>query len=234
MLSCWYNNSDLKSYCNHYANITYVVVYSMKTYAWKSIQGSHHHPLGCPSRGSGGLDGSLVIVAFNLSDEIFKEVPTLFSHSEIWYHCMAVLGGSLCVIVYPPNFCNEVWMMKEYRVRDSRTKFMINTKMVLLDWLCLLAEDKILLKIKGNVLEEVDQDKLVVYSMKKKTLRDMVVCGIPPKCPYEGTYVKSLVSLNHGGGIGRNEWETSSGSFCETQMNFCLLISCKSISMLDA
>ncbi|KAI8567245.1 hypothetical protein RHMOL_Rhmol02G0106000 [Rhododendron molle] len=227
MLSCRYNISGSRFYCDWDGNITYVFVYSLKTDAWRRIQGSHCRPLECCGRPSGvyfnerlhwlckrsgDSDGSLVIVAFDLSDEIFREVPTLFSYSMIWYHRMAVLGGCLCVIVYTPSFCNELWMMKEYGVRDSWTKFTItkfaiNTETVLVDWFCLLAEDEILLKTrtKGNLLEEVDQDELVVYNRKKKIVRDMVVRGIPPKCQYGGTYVESLVSPNHGGGMGRNE-----------------------------
>ncbi|XP_058198396.1 F-box/kelch-repeat protein At3g06240-like isoform X1 [Rhododendron vialii] len=219
MLSCTYINFDSKSYGNGDANITYVVVYSLKTDAWRRIQDSHYHPLRCPSgvyfnerlhwlcKRSGGSEGSLVIVAFDLSDEIFWKVqlPTLFSYSKILYHHMAVLGGCLCVIVCLPSFFNEVWMMKEYGVRESWTKFTINTKMLLVDFLCFLAEDEILLKTEGYVREEVNQDKLVVYNLKKKTLRDMVVHGIPLNCEYGCTYVESLVSPNHGGGIGRNE-----------------------------
>ncbi|KAI8567241.1 hypothetical protein RHMOL_Rhmol02G0105700 [Rhododendron molle] len=273
--------SDSKSYCDGDTNNTYVFVYSLKTDAWRRIQGFHYHPLvyfsevhRLPSgvyfnerlhwlcRRTGGSDGSFVIVAFDSSGEIFREVqlPTLFSYSEILYHRMIVLGGYLCVIVLPSSFwtevwmmkdygetsvsdgsyvfvafdlsdeifkevqlptslsnyeilyhhmvvlrgclcvivCplsyrNEVWMIKEYWVSESWTKSTINPRMVLVN----------LLKIRGEVLELVYQDKLVVYNPKKKTLRDLVVPGILPKCQHGVTYVKSLVSPNHGGGIGR-------------------------------
>ncbi|XP_058198388.1 F-box/kelch-repeat protein At3g06240-like [Rhododendron vialii] len=213
MLSYQYIKSYSKYYFDSDANITHVAVYSLKTDAWRRIQDSHYHPLGNPSgvhfnerlhwlcRRTGGSDGSKVIVAFDLSDEIFKEVqlPTSFSDYEIFYHHMAVLGGCLCVIVCPLSYRNEVWMMKEYGVRESWTKFMINPRMVLVDLLCLLAEDEFLMKTRGKEPDVLFQDKLVVYNLKKKTLRDMVVPDIQLKCQNGVTYgyVESLVSPNH-------------------------------------
>lgn len=136
-----------------------------------------------------GLEhGSNVIVAFDLSDEIFKEVqlPASLSYYEIVYHQMEILAGCLCV-VWASSYRNEVWMMKEYEVRESWTKYTIDPLCDSQVWM-MLAEDEFLLKTKGTTIEWVYGEKLVVYCPKKDTLNYYN--------RYGATYVESLISPN--------------------------------------
>ncbi|XP_058198359.1 F-box/kelch-repeat protein At3g06240-like [Rhododendron vialii] len=186
-----------------------VAVYSLKTNAWRRIQGSHNYVLQGTSCGvfvNGRLhflcrrNESYVIVAFDLSEESFKELqlPALFgTDGSLYYYRAAVLGGCLCLVDQRYRK-TEFWMMKEYEVRESWLKFTIGMpELYTVDLLCMLAEDEFLLKNWFRI------QKLVVYSSKKETLRDMVVRGFPAKFRFGSTYVESLVSPNHGGGIGR-------------------------------
>ncbi|XP_058202744.1 F-box/kelch-repeat protein At3g06240-like [Rhododendron vialii] len=185
-----------------------VAVYSLKTNAWRRIQDSHDYVLQKTSCGvfvNGRLhfvcrrNESCVIVAFDLSEESFRELqlPVLFGANDSLYYRLAVLGGCLC-LVDERSRKTEFWMMKDYGVRESWLKFTIGMpEMSTVDLLCMLAEDEFLLK------NWFCTEKLVVYSLKKETLRDMVVRGFPTKFRFGSTYVESLVSPNHGGGIER-------------------------------
>ncbi|XP_058198130.1 F-box/kelch-repeat protein At3g06240-like [Rhododendron vialii] len=184
--------------------IMIVTVYSLKTNAWRRIQDAHYLLVGS-SRGvffDGCLhclclrSGSIVIVAFNLSDEIFREVP-LPASLEILNCHVGVVGGCLCLV--DRRTCNqtEVWIMEEYGVGQSWTKFTIEYLTPSLRLLCKVAEDKVLF---SNNRGRHGQ-KLVVYDPIKETLRDMVVAGIPSEFTFGRTYVESLVSPILGGGI---------------------------------
>lgn len=85
--------------------------------------------------------------------------------------------------------------------RESWTSFTINlpTGTRSLGFLCWLAQDKCLFDTNGGRCRE----KLVMYDPGKQTLRDLVVAGILGAFTFEGSYVESLVSPNHGGGLGR-------------------------------
>lgn len=89
-----------------------------------------------------------MIVAFNFSDEIFREVPLPASLNgcEILEHRVAVARG--CLSLVDRWICNriEVWMMEEYGVGESWTKITIDfpTGTSKLWWLCQTAEDKFL------------------------------------------------------------------------------------------
>ncbi|KAI8535747.1 hypothetical protein RHMOL_Rhmol10G0197800 [Rhododendron molle] len=145
-------------------------------------------------------DGSNVIIAFNLSDEVAREVPQPAWYcgigSKIGSYRVAVLGGCLCLV---HKQANDFWKMKEYGVRESWTEFKIRSRLFNPRLLCLLAEDEILL----NTTPVKGLNQLVVYNLQKDTVRDMVVCGIPDEFSFGETYVESLISPYHGGGIGR-------------------------------
>jgi len=74
------------------------------------------------------LDGlhPRLIVAFNLTLEIFNEVPLPDEISEVSSKSfgidVAVLGGCLCMLVYYRTTKIDVWVMKEHGCRDSWCK----------------------------------------------------------------------------------------------------------------
>ncbi|KAI8004496.1 hypothetical protein LOK49_LG08G00527 [Camellia lanceoleosa] len=131
----------------------------------------------------------------HLGNEVFREFlpPLLVNNAVLPWFDPAVLGGFLCL----PAF-TDVWVMKEYRKKESWTKFSfckredISTR---IDLVCLLEG--------GEFLLSRDEEQLVVYNSKDETSRDMVVCGIPGSFTSGGTYVESLISPERIHGIGR-------------------------------
>ncbi|XP_058202732.1 F-box protein CPR1-like [Rhododendron vialii] len=164
------------------------------------------------SEKTGDLDGSMVVAAFNFPNENFTEVhlpDTFDTIYEVEYHHMVILGGCLCLVTWP-RFGDEmeVWMMTKYAVRESWIKFTIlnHSRMSLGNVLHLSAEGEFVLRRYG----EIDGTKLVAYNLKKETLTDLVVGGIPIRFNHGDNYIETLVSPNHGGRI-RRQCEASSG-----------------------
>lgn len=212
------------------ASITNVAVYSLKTDAWGIIQDTHYIPVDSHAPGvhfnervhwlcrrTGGSRGC-VVVAFNLSDEVFREMqwPAFVDDHEFLLPQMAVLGGCLSLIACQSseqvNEQVEVWVMKTYGARESWTKFTIaNHGMSIVDVVYLSAKEEFVFQTNaGQILDERHEHKLVVYNLRKETLRDMVVSGIPTQFLVVGKYIETLVSPNHGGWI-RRQREASSG-----------------------
>ncbi|KAG5550655.1 hypothetical protein RHGRI_015566 [Rhododendron griersonianum] len=221
-------------YYNGISNSTRVAVYSLKTDAWRKFQDLRYNPMEhihgvCFNERLHWLcqrtNGSKVVVAFDLSDEIFREVhlpasfdnylPASFNnYYGCWHHFRVVLASCLCLVVSRYEGSEiDVWMMMKYGVRESWTKFTIaNHGMPLGDVLYLAAEEEFVLRMIEDIGVRIQpvREKLVVYNPKNKTLRDMVVCGIPTKYTVGGNYIETLVSPNHGGRIWRH-YEASLG-----------------------
>lgn len=201
--------------------ITVGAIYSLKTNLWRRIQDTNYFlwTISCGVFFNGCIHflcwkstGSFLIVAFNLSDEIFREVPlpASFCELEALDYRVAVFGGCLCLVddlclvdepSYYRNKTSEFWMMKEYGVSESWTKLPIDMPGV--ELLCLLTEDEYMLKTKDKRLDGVFGGKVVVYNIKNETLSSMVVHGFPKELKFGSTYVESLVCPNPEGGIQR-------------------------------
>ncbi|XP_058202751.1 F-box/kelch-repeat protein At3g06240-like [Rhododendron vialii] len=190
-----------------------VAIYSLKTDSWRRIQDTDFYLEAYSGRvfvngclhGICWRDGCNGIVAFDLSDEVVREVPQPPWYcgigSEISSYWVAVLGGCLCLV---DKRAPEFWKMKEYGVRESWTEFKIRSGLFKAHLLCLLADDEFLLRTTpGRGLKQ-----WVVYNQQKNTARNIMVCGIPDQFSFQGTYVESLISPHHGGpeeGLGGNE-----------------------------
>ncbi|XP_059650389.1 F-box/kelch-repeat protein At3g06240-like [Cornus florida] len=199
---------------------TCVIVYSMKTGSWRSIQDV---PYECSLvedflaetswlvLANGSLhwltfrssDGVSVIAAFDVADENFHDVPTPRSlENYVLGLCeLGVFGGCLCLLIQFVSTGNsnqtDVWVMKEYGVAESWTKFTIDLpqERMMMRPLCFLVD--------GEVLLETDGDKLVAFNVKDKTSRGIAVCGMPAAFTGRQTYVESLVSPSYKTGIKR-------------------------------
>lgn len=196
---------------------TSVAVYSLKTNAWRRIQDGHFMVVDAISGiyFNGCIHwlcrkaGSFLIVAFDLTDEIFREVPSPASivDEEITLYQVMIVGDCLGLVSTLHRSEKEVWMMKEYGVRESWTKILFNPHgMYIWGMLGLLEEDEFVLIIHENILQRFTKDKLVVYNTKKGTLKDIVICGTPAEFHVLCTYVENLVSPNqwiHAGGTGK-------------------------------
>ncbi|KAL7243276.1 hypothetical protein ACSBR1_015643 [Camellia fascicularis] len=146
-----------------------VSVYTLRTNLWRRIEDSpYEHTLHEPgalhwlARKGVGSNKSIVIISFDLVDENFRDMPSPDSVDNfILVEELGVLGGCLCVLVPRYGVYNDVWVMKEYGVRDSWIKFTINYNNFHF-WkpLCLSTT--------GEVLLEVSQKKLVLFNPQKR------------------------------------------------------------------
>ncbi|MCD9642893.1 hypothetical protein HAX54_029936 [Datura stramonium] len=178
-------------------------IYSLKIGSWRRIKSSpYDHAV--PELASGVFvngalhwlaskkpDYSSVIGAFVLSDEEFVEVPAPSSldKDKFVFNKLVVLGGCLCMVDNPEGNRIDVWMMKEYGVEESWTKFCVDG----LDFydflkpLCFIRDEE-------EVVVNMDVEKLIVYNVKEEKSRDLEVDGIPDRFDSIGTFVESLVT----------------------------------------
>ncbi|XP_006349814.1 F-box/kelch-repeat protein At3g06240-like [Solanum tuberosum] len=180
-------------------------IYSLKVGSWKRIKSSpYDHAV--PELASGVfVNGALhwlaskkpdyvsVIGAFVLSDEEFVEVPAPKSldKGKFVFNKLVVVKGCLCMVVDNlEGYGNriDVWMMKEYGVEESWTKFCVDgiDFYDFLKPLCLIRDDE--------VVVNVDGEKLMVYNLEEERSRDLEVDGILDRFDSVGTFVESLVS----------------------------------------
>ncbi|CAI9118805.1 OLC1v1020418C1 [Oldenlandia corymbosa var. corymbosa] len=184
---------------------TVVDIYSVKTKTWKRSANSHYYPLGM-SRDSGVFVNGCVhwlardergscydpfIAGFDLAQEKFQKVP----HPKVFddsFLCgdLTVIGGCLTLIVYIDHDKFGIWMMKDYGLQDSWTKFTIlNGYMCSVSVACQLKDDEFVL---------VKNDKMVVHTLSNGSRRDMEVADAPSLYGYRKTAFKeSLLSPNY-------------------------------------
>lgn len=182
----------------------FVNVYSLKTGTWKKSESSpyDHAPAqftsgvfvdGCIHWLGYTMDCKPTIVAFDLALEKFREVPppssigctmSLFQCRFVIGFCdLVVLGGCLCTFNERENI---IWVMKEYGVKESWTKFTIDDpEVVEIRPICMFGREEVVLK---------DRENLVVYNLEEETVKDIVVHGIPRDLFDEASFVESLVS----------------------------------------
>ncbi|CAL5183989.1 unnamed protein product [Lathyrus oleraceus] len=174
-----------------------VRVFSSRTNSWKALP-SMPYALCCARTMGVLVENSLhwivtrklepfqpdLIVAFNLTLEIFEEVPLPeieVANSESFEIDVAVLGGCLCMIVNYQASKVDVWVMRKYGSRDSWCK------------LFTLVESCFILPLKSlrplgysdygsKVLLEVDRKKLFWYDFKTEQV----------------VYAQGIPSLNEG------------------------------------
>ncbi|PIN18020.1 hypothetical protein CDL12_09318 [Handroanthus impetiginosus] len=177
---------------------TFVDVYSVKKGVWKRVESSRYdHAV--PDLLSGAfVNGAIhwlasgkesgqpsVIIAFNFANEVFDEIPAPNDAGKFVFNILGVLGGRLCMI---DTRSQDVWIMEEYGVKDSCTKFSIEVDddLGISRPLCFIGEEEVVFVTEG--------DRLVVYNLKEGTLRVMVVDGASAKFVDGGAFVGSLVS----------------------------------------
>ncbi|OIT03225.1 PREDICTED: F-box/kelch-repeat protein At3g06240-like [Nicotiana attenuata] len=133
-----YKVVTLSRYRGHIDN-TFVDVYSVRMGLWKRLQSLPHYRA-IRMRASGVLvngalhwlarkapDYSYVIVAFDLSDEKFLEVPTpaTLDNNNFVFNKLSALRGCLCMLFDTLENEVDVWMMREYGDVESWTRFRI-------------------------------------------------------------------------------------------------------------
>jgi F-box interacting protein len=179
-----------------------VHVFSSKLSLWKSIGNfSYDIPDDLPGtvlNGSphwvvcGDIDitrySIKLIVCFDATEEKFKEVPKPNCVGENGWIDLAVLGGCLCVIHNCQESHADVWVMKEYGVKESWTKLFVVPNLpgdFNFHYFTLLCYTK-----DEDVLMVLNSKKLVVYNPK---LNRFTSIGISLVCDAI-FYTESLVS----------------------------------------
>ncbi|XP_059644470.1 F-box/kelch-repeat protein At3g06240-like [Cornus florida] len=191
---------------------TYTIasMYSLTTDSWRRIQdvpNYHSRSLSIYSddmvlvNGSlhwllfGSYSNSFLIAAFDVADEKFRDVQRPSSIVNNNFNMLYILGvcrGRLCIFLcsYTYSFQIDVWVMQEYGVTESWTKYTRYVdNMYMKQPLFYLVDDEVLLRKDG--------ERLLAFNAEKKTSRYIEVCGIPAM--FNGgsggmTYVESLVS----------------------------------------
>ncbi|CAK7349724.1 unnamed protein product [Dovyalis caffra] len=173
--------------------------------AWRSVGRVPYHLFGSPSQVL--VNGRLhwvswpltsphcpgrLIVSFDLADERFREVQKPNS-ARFHVRNLTVLGGCLSVAAYREDGLFEIWIMKEYGVKESWIKeFSIGThppRGLEEDVDCSFNISKfyskrsfvrVLCRLKnGEILLEYKCRALVSYDPRSGTFRDITVQGMP-------------------------------------------------------
>lgn len=182
---------------------TFVDVYSVRMGIWRRLESLSHHGT-IPIHGFAVfLNGALhwlagkyySIVAFDPSDEKFFEVSILTTTLDddddyMHFYDFVALRGCLCMLASRRNSKEiDVWMMKEYGVAESWTKFSVkrNTCPYGFTPVCLMNDDDIVLDVPGK-------EKLNIYNKKEEQWREMNVDGISAKFTRTKTFIESFVS----------------------------------------
>lgn len=169
-----------------------VKVYSLRTNEWKKVEDmSYVLP---PTRKNGILvSGALhwvvtrrfkfdeaeadLIIGFDLTAEKFREVPLPDFTNDKFHMDVGVLGGCVCMIANYYDVSVDVWVMKDYGVKESWTKLCNVGEMD--DFGFKYVRPLGFSKSGGEVLLEQDREKLLWYNLKSKRIKDVNIRGMP-------------------------------------------------------
>ncbi|KAF5474931.1 hypothetical protein F2P56_006783 [Juglans regia] len=147
-----------------------------------------------------GFGWDCQIVAFDLGVEEFRIVP-LPDHVDQGFEMdLAVLEGCLCLLFNYDNDYVDVWVMKEYGLKESWTK-LFNVSQSTLNRAFGHVMPLAYSKSREKVLLEVDRDKLFWYDFRRRRAKRVRIEGAPNSFSAD-IYVGSLVPLG-GGGVDR-------------------------------
>ncbi|KAL4556672.1 hypothetical protein LXL04_034827 [Taraxacum kok-saghyz] len=139
-------------------------------------------------------DDHRVVASFNLSNETFTDLSLPPQDSSLQCYVLGVLQKCLCAICDDIGYTDvEIWLMKEYGVASSWTKFVkipLNMGIQNISYMIPLGslnEDEIVL--------EIDLQSFVIYDAKKKVFRHVTTSAHNLNLFGDGmVYVESLVS----------------------------------------
>ncbi|KAK6161181.1 hypothetical protein DH2020_004562 [Rehmannia glutinosa] len=167
---------------------TFVDVYSVKMGVWKRVESSpYDHAV--PHIFCGAfVNGAIHWLASNEGIGLWIPPPSGVDVEKFVFNKLVVLGESLCMLDVRQNDRTDVWIMKEYGLAESWTKFSIcaDYEYDMLKPLCFIGDEEVVLVTEGETL--------VVYNQKEGNLKDLVVDGVPAMFVDGGIFVESLVS----------------------------------------
>lgn len=184
------------------ATETFVSIYSLKTGTWKNVESPFcWHCDACTTPGV-FVDGSVhwiactasdhnpTIVAFDITKEAFCKVPPPPSvvGDMLARHVLVALGGYLCTCGWNVQGDIDIWVMKEYGIRESWIRVTVNSLGASMYFrpLCMLGQEQ--------VVGLKDREELTVYDFKEGAFKEIVVNGIPNKPILAMNFVESLIS----------------------------------------
>lgn len=133
------------------------------------------------------------IVGFDLGTEVFVEVPQPDCPDRNYLLDVGVLEGCLCAICNYDQVSVDVWIMKEYGVKESWTKLLCVQKTRAINALTFV-RPLAYSKNRDNVLLEINNQKFVWYDLQKKKMRSVKIGGSPGTFGAE-VYVGSLIPV---------------------------------------
>ncbi|XP_026416319.1 F-box protein CPR1-like [Papaver somniferum] len=192
---------------------TQIKVYSLESNSWSSALYMPYtlslEPRPTALYMSGALhwltDDSKLLVSFDLGDEIIREVPgpardSFFDNDSYQYKYVDVLGGCLCIVCVVLGDRGDVWVMKDYGVRESWTKeFTVPWQVIKFDYFRPIGYvgngKQVLLNIgfkqetnKGNFLVRYNPKRKMATTLKTHDITD-------PEWRHAYTYQESLFSV---------------------------------------
>ncbi|CAI9094619.1 OLC1v1030382C1 [Oldenlandia corymbosa var. corymbosa] len=187
---------------------TFADVYSVRTKTWKRLAKSRYSlpyitagvlANGCLhwiAKDTKTAGHPLVIAAFDLAREEFKEVPPP-RDINISSARLTVLGGCFAcfdnALGFNGSSVMNFWVMYDYGEQESWIQFNIS------DCKCICYLYRIVGLLRDDELVMVDNRKrLVMYSLSSRVLRDMNIVGAPYRFGYQVmTFKESLLSPNY-------------------------------------
>lgn len=186
---------------------SHVKVFSMKKFCWMPIESMTYILRYTSKMGvfvnsalhwvvskNLGTESAELVVAFDLGTDKFEEIPLPeLTDSQCEIH-VDVLGGCLCSLANYDRVRFEVWVMKEYGVKESWMKLLIVSQ---LDFVGSIKSVKPLSysKTGRKVLLLHNRRKLMWYDLHTQTVHDAVIDGLPHSFDAE-TLVESLISVD--------------------------------------
>ncbi|KAL2506503.1 F-box/kelch-repeat protein [Abeliophyllum distichum] len=201
--------------CGARSNYEYsaeVKIYSLRKNSWRQIeQWPGYYVSDATSVFAGGAfhwttiyNGCWHLTSLNLATEMYGEVPLpdneINMHTALW---LGVLRGCLCLVC---NFSthSDVWMMKEYGVRESWTKLIcfkdIKDYQYEAQMPLYMSESGIVLMKHGSTLK--------LYNSNDVTSNGREICSFDSEYEYEAiTYMESLVLPDTDNEVNQQWWQ---------------------------
>ncbi|XP_043718468.1 F-box protein At3g07870-like isoform X2 [Telopea speciosissima] len=139
---------------------------------------------------------SELVISFDSAQEVFKELPqpNYGDKNQKFIKHVGVLGGCLSVFCHFSDERIEIWMMKDYGLKESWTKqFVIGGPTI--SWFVYI--QPLGLWTGGEILLEKDHRLLVLYDTKTNREREPGIQGLPQRF-YSVNHIESLISLTVG------------------------------------